>query len=110
VNLNEIDRALRDERRIEPTDDFRSQVMQAVRAQHAACDQRRRIEFHQFWPSIAVASVVVPLLFAVRLLDGPESNARDIVEVGRWLFLTLSVTLAGVWWFAHDMVGNWSYR
>ena len=74
--MNEIDRALRNEQRVEPTDGFRFQVMQAVYAQQASGRQRQRMEFHQFWPSVAVASVVVPLLFAVKLLDGPEANAR----------------------------------
>ena len=104
--MNEIDRALRNEQRVEPTDGFRFQVMQAVHAQQASGRQRPRIEFHQFWPSVAVASVVLPLLFTVKLLDGPEANARDIVETGSWLFLTLTATLAGVWWFTGDVVGE----
>jgi hypothetical protein len=102
--VNDLDGAMRNQRRIEPTDGFHAQVMQAVRAQHASGRRSRRIEWDPFWASLAVASVVVPFLFAVRLLHGPEVNAIEIAEAGRWLSLTVAATLGGAWWFTRDLV------
>ena len=105
MNPTEIDRALRSEQRIEPSAGFRSHVMQAIHA-HASGGRKRRVGFGQLWPSVAVASVVVPLLIAVRLLDGPEAQPRDVADATRWLSFTLTATLAGAWWFTRDVVAD----
>jgi hypothetical protein len=105
MNPTEIDRALRSEQRIEPSARFQSHVMQAVHA-HVSSGRKRRVGFGQLWPSLAVASVIVPLLIAVRLLDGPEAQSRDVAQAASWLSFTLTATLAVAWRFTRDMVAE----
>jgi len=103
MNPAEIDQALRRERRIEPSAEFRAQVMRAVHA-HAANARARPFKFDHLWSVVAVASVVVPLLVAVRLLNGAEGRSGELAEATRWLLFTLTGTFAGAWWCTYDAV------
>jgi hypothetical protein len=102
VNPAEIDGALGNDRQIEPSAGFRSHVMEAVHA-CASGGRKRRAGFGHLWPSLAAASAVVPVLIAVRLLDGPETQARDVAEA---LSCILTATLAVAWWLMRDVVAE----
>ena len=103
MNPTEVDEALRREPRIEPSAEFRAQVMRAVHAQ-AATRGKRAFIFDHLWPAVAVASVVVPLLVALRLLNGAEGRSSELTEATRWLLFTLTGTLGGAWWCTRDAV------
>lgn len=97
MNPTEIDRALRSDQEIQPSVGFHGQVMRAVHA-HAASGRKRTPALHDVWPTVAVASVVVPLLIAVRLLHGGGAQSAEVTKAAAWLSFTLTGTLAGVWW------------
>src|SRR5687767_2353694 len=103
MNPAEIDEALCRERRIEPSVEFRAQVMRVIHA-HATRGRERSFKFDHLWSVAAVASVVVPLLVAVRLLNGAEGRSGELAEAARWLLFTLTGTLAGAWWCTYDAV------
>jgi hypothetical protein len=101
MNPNEVDQALRRERRIEPSPEFRAQVMRAVQA-YAATRGARAFRFGDLWSVVAIASVVGPLLVAMRLLNGVEAGSGELAEATRWFVFTLTGTLAGAWWCTRD--------
>jgi hypothetical protein len=103
MNPNDVDQALRRERHIEPSPEFRAGVMRGVHA-HAAAGRRRTFKFDHLWSVVAVASVVVPPLVAIRLLNGAEGRSGELAEATRWLLFTLTGTFAGAWWCARDGV------
>lgn len=65
VTPTEIDDALRTDRRIEPSAEFRAQVMRAVHARAAVGRRHDRVG-RAVWPAVPVTSVVVALLIARR--------------------------------------------
>jgi hypothetical protein len=105
MNPDAIDRALRSDRRIEPSPAFHPDVMRAVRAQ-AAIGPRRRFAWRHLESAAVAASVAVPLLVAGRLLEGSGAAAEDIAEAARWLVPTLSATLAGAWWLTRTAISR----
>jgi hypothetical protein len=96
VNPTEIDDALRGDHRIEPSAEFRAQVMCAVHARAAVGRRRDRVG-RAVWPAVSVTSVVVALLIAVTLLERSEARPGEMTEVVRWLSFTLTGTLAIAW-------------
>jgi hypothetical protein len=96
VNPTEIDDVLRTDQRIEPSAEFRAQVMCAVHAHAAVGRPRHRME-RAVWPAVAVTSVVVALLIAVTLLQRSEAPPREMMEAVRWLSFTLTGTVAIAW-------------
>jgi hypothetical protein len=101
MTQDEVDQALRRERHIEPSADFRPDVMRAVHA-HAAASRQRTFKFDHLWSVVAVASVVVPLLVAMRLLSGAEGGSGEAADATRWLLFTLTGTLAAARWCTRD--------
>jgi hypothetical protein len=101
MNPAEVDQALRRERRIEPSAEFRAEVIRAIHARSAA-GRARSIMLDHLWSAVAVASVVVPLLVAVRLLNGGEGLSGELTNATRGLLFTLTGTLAGAWWCMRD--------
>jgi hypothetical protein len=97
MNPTEVDQALSRDRRIEPSVEFSAQVMRAVHA-HAATRRQRSARLGDLWSLVAVASVVVPAVIAVRFLTAAGGNSGELAEAARWLSITLTGTLAGVWW------------
>ena len=102
MNPTGIDEALRREPSVEPSAEFRARVMRAVHVQ-AATRKDRAFRLDHLWSVVAVASVVVPLLAAVRLLNA-EGRSGELAEGTRWLVFTLTGTLAAAWWCAYDTV------
>jgi hypothetical protein len=96
VNPSEIDDALRNERRVEPSGEFHARVMHAVRARCAAGRPHDRV-WGMVWPVAAVGSVVVALLAAAMLVERFEAQPGEMSQVVRWLFFTLTGTLAIAW-------------
>lgn len=96
MNPTEIDDALRGDRQIEPSAEFRAQVMRAVHAR-AATGRPHVPVGRAIWPAVAVASVVVALLIAVTLLEHSEARSEEMIEVVRWLSFTLTATVAIAW-------------
>ena len=103
MNPEEIDHALRRDQHIQPTAEFRAHVMRAVHAR-SATRRERASRLEHLWSVVAVASVVVPVLVGVRLLNGAEGRSGELAEATRWLVFTLSGTLAAAWWCTHDIV------
>jgi RNA polymerase sigma factor (sigma-70 family) len=93
---SEIDRVLRTDEPIEPSAGFSSRVMSSVHA-HAAADQKRRFAWRDVWPTAAIASVMIPLFIAMRLLEGGAPSGRG-AEAGGWLLYTLTGMIGGWWW------------
>jgi len=96
VNPTEIDDALRTDRRIEPSAEFRAQVMRAVHARAAVGRPHGRVG-RAVWPAVPVTSVVVALLIAGTLLERSEARLGEMNEVVRWLSFTLTGTFAMAW-------------
>jgi hypothetical protein len=96
VNPTDIDDALRTDQRIEPSAEFRAQVMRAVHAR-AAVGRRHDRAGRAVWPAVAVTSVVVAQLIAVTLLERSEARPGEMIDVVRWLSFTLTGTLAIAW-------------
>ena len=96
MNPSEIDDALRNERRIEPSGEFPSRVMRAVHARGAIGRPHDRV-WRAVWPVVAVGSVVAALLVAVRLLEGSEAQPGETIQVVQWLSFTLTATIALAW-------------
>lgn len=96
MNPTEIDEALRTDRRIEPSAEFRAQVMRAVHAR-AAVGRRHDRTGRAVWPAVAVTSVAAALLMAVTLLERSEAQPGEMIEVVRWLSFTMTGTLAIAW-------------
>ena len=96
MNPFEIDDALRHERRIEPSGDFRARVMRTVHARVAIGRPYDRV-WRAVWPVVAVGSVVVALLIAVMLLERSEAQPGETIQVVRWLSVTLTATIAIAW-------------
>ena len=92
----EIDDALRTDRRIEPSAEFRAQVMRAVHARAAVGPRHTRVG-RAVWPAVPVTSVVVALLIAATLLEPSKSGPGEMNEVVRWLTFTLTGTFAMAW-------------
>ena len=96
MNPTEIDDALRTDPRIEPSAEFRAQVMHAVHARAAVGRPHDRV-MRAVWPALAVTSVVVALLIVVTLLERSEARPGEMIEVVRWLSFTLTGTFAIAW-------------
>ena len=96
MNPTDIDDALRTDRRIEPSAEFRAQVMRAVHARAVVGRPHDRMG-RVIWPSVAVASVVVALLIAMTVLERSEARPGETIEVVRWVFFTLTGTFAIAW-------------
>ena len=96
MNPSEIDDALGSDGRIEPSAEFHAQVMRAVHARAALGRPHERV-WRAVWPAVAVASVVVALLIATRLLERSEAQPGEMTEIARWLSFTLTGTLAIAW-------------
>ena len=96
MNPTEIDDALRTDQRIEPSAEFRAQVMRAVHARAAVGRPFDRVG-RVVWPAAAVSSVVVALLIAATLLERSEARPGEMTEVARWLSFTLTGTVAIAW-------------
>ena len=96
MNPTEIDDALRNDRRIEPSANFHARVMRSV---HARATTGRPYDAlgRAVWPTAAAASVVLALLMAVTLLEGADAPPGEMTEVGRWLSFTLTGTFAIAW-------------
>ena len=97
MNPTEIDDALRTDQRIEPSAEFRAQVMHAAHARAAVGRPHGWVVRTAVWPAIAVTSVVVALLMAATLLEHSEARPGEMVEVVRWLSFTLTGTFAMAW-------------
>ena len=96
MNPSEIDDALRHERPIEPSGEFRARVMHAVHA-HGAIGRAHDRVWRAVWPVVAVGSVVVALLIAMMLLERSEAQPGEMIQVNRWLAVTLTATIAMAW-------------
>ena len=96
MNPTEIDDALRTDRRIEPSAEFRAQVMRAVHARAAVGRPHDRVG-RAVWPAVPVTSVVVALLIAGTLLERSDARLGEMNEVVRWLSFTLTGTFAMAW-------------
>jgi hypothetical protein len=70
--------------------------MRAVHARAAIGRPLDRAE-RALWPAVAVASVVGALLIAVTLLERSEARSGEMLEVARWLWFTLTGTVAIAW-------------
>lgn len=105
----DIDRALREERIIEPSSDFSSRVMASVRQASA---EGRALPFP--WRRLAgglaaAAAAAIAVLIAERLgLEAPVAAAEVAVEAARrlapagaWLSATLATTYALISWSLH---------
>jgi hypothetical protein len=97
MNPTAIDQALSGDRRIEPSAEFPTQVMRAIHA-HTATRRRRSVRLDELWSLVTVASVVVPVVVAVRFLTAAGDSSGELAEAARWLSITLTGTLAGAWW------------
>ena len=96
MNPTEIDDALRTDRRIEPSAEFRAQVMRAVHARAAAGRPHDRVG-RAIWAAVPVTSVVVAPMIAATLLERSEARLGEMNEVVRWLSFTLTGTFAMAW-------------
>ena len=96
MNPSEIDDALRNERPIEPSGEFRARVMRAVHARGAIGRPHDRV-WRAVWPVVAVGSVVVALLIAGMLLERSEGQPGETTQAVRWLSVTLTATIAIAW-------------
>ena len=96
MNPYEIDDALRSDRRIEPSAEFRAKVMRAVHARAAIGRPYDRV-WRTVWPAVAVTSVVVAPVIAVTLLGRSDAQPGEAIEGVRWLSFTLTGTIAMAW-------------
>ena len=96
MNPTEIDDALRTDRRIEPSPEFRAKVMQAVHAR-AAVSQPHRWVGRAVWLAVPVTSVVIALLVAGTVLERSDAQVAEVSEIVRWLSFTLAGTFAMAW-------------
>lgn len=93
MNPTEIDDALRTDRQVEPTAQFRAQVMRAVHARAATGPPRDRVA-RAIWPAVVVASAAVALLIAVPILERSEAQPGELNDVVRWLAFSVTGTIA----------------
>lgn len=96
MNPSEIDDALRNERRLEPSGEFPARVMRAVHARGAVGRPHDRV-WRAVWPVVGLGSVVVALLVALMLLEPTEAPPGEMSQVVRWLSFTLTATIAIAW-------------
>ena len=95
MNLSEIDDALGSDPVVEPSAEFRSQVMGTVRAR--GISRPHGWLWRALGPVAAVASVIVALLIAAMMLERSEARPGDATEIVRWLSVSLTGTLAVAW-------------
>lgn len=95
MNPSDIDDALQSDPQIEPSAAFRARVMRAVHARAAIGRPHERLG-RVLWPVVAVGSVVVALLIAEMALE-PSAGSGEMIDVVRWLSLTMTGTFALAW-------------